>query len=81
MSDEWHECHFCGDYVKDGKDAKGKPHKLADCRPDLVPHEPGPLCTWSYLTTGVHNCYAFQDKWTNEWTDQHTHFYPEDAYT
>lgn len=42
-----HRCYFCGedlDHV--GHDPKGNDHTVAFCRPDLVEHEPGPLCTW-----------------------------------
>lgn len=41
-----HRCHFCGaDLDHTGWDGKND-HTLAFCRPDLVEHEPGPLCTW-----------------------------------
>ena len=42
-----HRCYFCGedlDHVS--YDVEGNLHDVAYCRPDLVPHEPGPLCTW-----------------------------------
>ncbi len=63
-------CHFCGD-------AGPGPHMLADCRPDLVEHEIGPTCTWwNSAKPGEANCYAYQSRETNEWTDDHIHFYP-----
>jgi hypothetical protein len=75
---DWHTCHFCGDDVKDGKDLQGNRHWLSDCRPDLVEHEPGETCTWHNMTTiGEKNCYAFQDRETNKWTDEHKHFYKD----
>jgi hypothetical protein len=75
--DDWNICHFCGEDVKDGIGASdGKRHWLSDCRPDLVEHEIGPICTWSY-TDKYPNCYAYQDLATREWTDQHTHFYKD----
>ena len=70
MADDWHTCHFCGENIKDGKDFKGERHWLSDCRPDLVEHEIGPLCTWSYLalaakehsnTIDIHSCYAYSE--------------------
>ena len=97
----WKQCHFCGTYVKDNYEdrEKTKPHFLVDCRPDLVEHEIGPLCTWpvmAYSTPekphswsndkvdefnkkhGRPSCYAYQDRFTGEWTEEHTHFYPND---
>jgi hypothetical protein len=56
MSDDWHTCHFCGDDVKDGKDSKGNRHWLSDCRPDLVEHEIGRTCTWSFRRTKITDC-------------------------
>lgn len=42
-----HTCHFCGEHLThDGYDPQGNLHDTAFCRPDLVEHEPGPLCTW-----------------------------------
>jgi hypothetical protein len=42
-----HRCYFCGEYLShDGYDPQGNLHDVAFCRPDLVEHEPGPLCTW-----------------------------------
>lgn len=80
--DGWHSCHFCGEEVKDGKTVKGEPHLLQDCRPDLVEHEIGETCTWSYRTNHPKdpNCYAYQAL-DGTWTDQHIHFYPKDAQT
>lgn len=74
---EWHQCHFCGEYVLDGLDPKGERHWLSDCRPDLVQHNPGPLCTWSYSPDRTYNCYAYQDSDTNEWGTEHKHFYKD----
>lgn len=40
-------CHFCGaELNEDGYEHSGARHWVEDCRPDLVEHEPGPLCTW-----------------------------------
>lgn len=84
MNDEedFHQCHFCGEFVKDGKDAKGNRHWLSDCRPDLVEHEIGETCTWGYRrgdgkTDEKDTCYAYQSRETNEWTDKHEHFYTD----
>lgn len=86
---EYHHCHFCGEYVANGYDAKGDRHWLSDCRPDLVEHEPGETCTWWYRKAeegtiheevGVNSyCYAFQKRKDLayekwEWTDEHIHF-------
>ena len=73
---EYHNCHFCGDYVSDGKDSKGNRHWLSDCRPDLVEHEIGELCTWHNVEGQVRDCYAYQDD-NFKWTDEHTHFYKD----
>ena len=60
-------CHFCGD--------EESPHMLSNCRPDLLEHEPGPLCTWANTSREVNkNCYAFLDRKTNTWTNEHKHF-------
>lgn len=65
-------CHFCGEELtEDSFDYAGRRHWLSDCRPDLVEHEEGPLCTW-----GPKGCYAFQDEQRN-WTTEHVHFYPD----
>jgi hypothetical protein len=41
-----HLCHFCGEPLShDGYQFDGQLHDVAFCRPDLVAHEPGPLCT------------------------------------
>lgn len=55
-----HHCHFCGTdlshdsfeyvYDKETKVTSKVRHWLSDCRPDLVYHEPGPICTWSFRT-------------------------------
>lgn len=80
---DFHNCHFCGEYVANGYDVAGARHWLSDCRPDLVEHEPDPdKCSWWYKkdreSEGPY-CYAFQkreglpySKW--EWTDEHIHF-------
>ena len=76
-----HTCHFCGDYVKDGYGTDGERHWLSDCRPDLVEHEIGPLCTWSYRKGEIadnRSCYAYQDR-AGVWTNQHIHFYKDGA--
>jgi len=85
----WHQCHFCGqDVDKDGYEdsAHTKRHFLSDCRPDLVEHEIGPICTWPLITEpgyeylneelGRPNCYAYQDS-DGKWTEEHIHFYPD----
>lgn len=85
MSIYSHQCHFCGEWVNDGvSNTTGERHWLSDCRPDLAPHDPGPLCTWHGLTTGLHtqpgddyDCYAYQDRDTMEWTEAHDNFYPD----
>lgn len=44
-----HTCHFCGTELnREGYELGdlSKRHWTEDCRPDLVEHEPGPLCTW-----------------------------------
>lgn len=82
MDDDWHPCHFCGTETKDGKDYQGNSHLLQDCRPDLVEHEIGDLCTWPYLDlTDKRRCYGYQNISTLEWTNEHVHFYPADAIT
>ncbi len=88
---DWHPCHFCGTYVFEGyeDEAKTKRHWLSDCRPDLVEHEIGELCTWAFRRKpefqfkelgGPYKeqdtCYAYQDLDTN-WTNEHKHFYPD----
>lgn len=74
---DWHNCHFCGELVKHGHDSEGKRHYLSDCRPDLVEHEPGETCTWYGMSHSdrTHDCYAYQDLLTRQWTDEHKHFY------
>lgn len=80
------QCHFCGEYVNDGLDPKGERHWLSDCRPDLVQHEVGPLCTWPPYEPPNEdlndklpspNCYAYRVRESNEWGTEHTHFYPD----
>ena len=75
-------CHFCGTYVKNGYEIgpdRRNRHWLSDCRPDLVEHEPGEICTWSgcALTSQPKNCYAYQNRFSNKWEDEHKHFYPD----
>lgn len=42
-----HKCFACGaEKDHDGWDVEGNLHDTAFCRPDLVAHSPGPLCTW-----------------------------------
>ena len=44
-----HRCHFCGaDLDHFGVDTDRNFHTVAFCRPDLVEHEPGSLCTWPH---------------------------------
>ena len=81
--DGWHTCHFCGQDVKNGLEPSGERHWLSDCRPDLVRHEIGPLCTWPLTgdpklddELGRPNCYAYQDL-DSEWTAEHSHFYED----
>lgn len=64
-------------------------HFLGDCRPDLVFHEEGPLCTWplislpndpameAKLNAENHrpHCYAYMEMDTRVWTTSHSHFY------
>ncbi len=93
--DGWHTCHFCGTEVKDGyeDEAKTRRHWLSDCRPDLVKHEIGELCTWAYLRTEINpnthlpyseydTCYAYQSEGTppnykRVWTNEHKHFHKD----
>lgn len=76
---EYHTCHFCGEYVLHGYEYNTKRHWLSDCRPDLVKHEIGKTCTWWGMErdSGKKNCYAYQDRDTREWTDEHIHFYED----
>lgn len=81
--DGWHTCHFCGQDVKDGLEPSGKRHWLSDCRPDLVEHEIGKLCTWPPTGNaqlddelGRPNCYAYENH-EGEWTEEHSHFYKD----
>lgn len=89
MTDEdYHQCCFCGEYVRNGYEFNGERHYLSDCRPDLVEHEIGKDCTWRYKAPGVAEsqgltplplevtCYAFQDD-NQKWTKEHIHFYPD----
>jgi len=76
-----HRCHFCGADLDHGsysyENGLRVRHWLSDCRPDLVEHEPGEICTWVYDPDRKYNCYAYQDRATNAWTDEHEHFYPD----
>lgn len=88
---QWHTCHFCGtDVNKEGYEYNGERHYLSDCRPDLVEHEIGELCTWDFRRKSLtksngeiieplpenRTCYAYQDK-DLKWTDEHKHFYED----
>lgn len=88
----WHTCHFCGENVnKEGYTFKNERHFLSDCRPDLVEHEIGETCTWSFRRKPEFKrmkdetedfpengtCYAYQDPDSREWTNEHVHFYPD----
>lgn len=90
--DEVHTCHFCGTYVnKEGYETSGEKerHWLSDCRPDLVEHEIGPICTWDFrrkpltLSDGTvedafpekYCCYGYNKD--GKWTDEHKYFYPD----
>lgn len=77
--DPWKQCHFCGTDVAYGYEPDGKRHFLSDCRPYLVKHDPGPLCTWyaAAVRAEGRNCYAYQDFETKEWTDKHEHFHAD----
>lgn len=77
---EPHHCHFCGEYVINGYTYKGERHYLSDCRPDLVKHEIGKDCTWSYQIGEIPDseiCYAYLNHGTNKWGDKHIHFYKD----
>ena len=75
MPAETHQCHFCGEWVYDGKSTEtGERHWLSDCRPDLVEHEVGELCTWH--DANGHTCYAYQAS-DRTWGDEHKHFYSD----
>jgi hypothetical protein len=88
QGEDAHTCHFCGTYVLNGYECgsnKDKRHWLSDCRPDLVEHEEGPLCTWQNVIPLAprYDCYAFEyggDKETNYkrvWTNEHKYFYSD----
>lgn len=65
-----HRCYFCGsdlDHV--GYDTDGNNHTVEFCRPDLVEHVAGPLCTWpatgdaeTDALLGRPNCYWDHEK-------------------
>ncbi len=92
--DEFKECYFCGtNTCQKGYESNGDRHRLSDCRPDLVKHEIGETCTWSFRRKPEfkrmndetedypenQTCYAYQDNSTSPstWTDSHSHFYPD----
>ena len=60
-----HVCHFCGEPLDhEGYDPAGNLHDVKFCRPDLVEHEEGSLCTWPStgdkeldIKLGRPNCY------------------------
>jgi len=74
-TDEGNTCHFCGTFVVNGYEIglnRRNRHWLSDCRPDLVEHEPGELCTWHGITPNLPygaDCYAYQNDDTREWTN------------
>ena len=80
-----HRCHFCAEELDhEGFQADGTRHMLSVCRPDLVEHEPGPLCTWPAVPEmgddwnrehGLPGCYAYQNPETREWTEEHRYFF------
>ena len=78
-----HTCHFCGEWLDDNScEYNGDRHWLSDCRPDLVAHEIGETCTWSYATDvpRERRCYGYQDE-QRRWTKDHVHFYPDGPMT
>lgn len=79
IGEEFHHCHFCGTLVKAGYESNGARHYLSDCRPDLVAHEIGEICTWDYDTNRPNNrrCYAYQNRDTMQWENEHIHFYSD----
>lgn len=72
---DYHTCHFCGTLVNNGHTPNGERHYLSDCRPDLVKHEIGEICTWAFRRKPEfirmknetedfpenHTCYAYED--------------------
>lgn len=83
--EEYHTCHFCGTEVKDGREYNGTRHYLSDCRPDLVEHEIGDKCTWSYQRDPEfkdefkeqETCYAYQDPESGQFTTEHKYFHKD----
>lgn len=81
--ENWHRCHFCGTEINNGVEVGGRRHWLSDCRPDLVEHEEGELCTAPETPelmeiSGYQPwCYAYQDRYTGVWTSDHVHFYTD----
>jgi hypothetical protein len=78
LYNEEKHCHFCGEYLdENSNDPKGNRHYLSDCRPDLVEHKIGVLCTWAFRNPP--DCYGYYDDKTK--TNEHTHFYPDGPMT
>lgn len=89
QGEDAHQCHFCGTYVLNGYECgenKDVRHWLSDCRPDLVEHEEGPLCTWPDRNDGTYqgsHCYAYQYWGGKEvgykqiWGTEHKHFFSD----
>lgn len=70
-----HICHFCGtELTHNSKESSGKRHWLSDCRPDLVKHEPGELCTWPHRNPP--DCYAYDHP-----AQTHINFYTDGPMT
>jgi hypothetical protein len=72
--DTTHQCHFCGTYVREGYehdfDERGnrKRHWLSDCRPDLVEHEIGELCTWTLMAYSTPETpHTWDDEKVDKW--------------
>lgn len=90
FNEDYHHCFFCGEYVHSGLEFNGTRHHLSDCRPDLVDHEIGEICTWAFRRNPEfkrmkdetedfpenRTCYAYQND-NQQWTDEHVHFYPD----
>ena len=67
-----HICPLCGeDLDHESYDPDGNRHWLSDCRPDLVQHEPGELCTWPWQD----DCYAYDEN------HEHVVFYKDGPMT
>lgn len=82
-TDKGNTCHFCGTFVVNGYEIgpnRRNRHWLSDCRPDLVEHEPGELCTWHNANIEHRpDCYAYQNHHSKdrEWTTEHKYFYKD----